>query len=204
MHKIGILGGTFDPIHNGHMYMARAACDELGLDRVLIIPAGKPYFKGNITPYEMRCDMVKAAISDYGYKEGQDGLFEISYLESDTDKPTYTYETLGRLHENLSDSEFYFICGTDVFDSIGSWKRPEEVLEMAIICVFARSSDVISEESALTLKRIYSDSKHIFLNTRIPDISSTQIRGRIADGLSVEDLVSPSVAEYIITNGLYK
>ncbi len=223
MDKIGILGGTFDPVHNGHMFMARAACEELKLDKLLIIPAGKPYFKGQITPYDMRCEMVRLSLEDEGFSPEKDDRIVLSYAESDQENPTYTYQTLKRIRHEYPESELYFLCGMDVFDTIDTWMKPKEVLMQAVIAVFQRTDEIRGEaapkavpdpklppeqyevitEDIKKLTRIHRAARCVMLNSRVPAVSSTQIRERIEAGLAAENLVSSSVAVYIITNGLY-
>lgn len=216
--RIGILGGTFDPIHNGHMAMARYARDELELDKVLIIPAGKPYFKGNITPYDVRCEMIRIALSgDAAQTEempvpDNTGL-ELSLAESDQDNPTYTYRTLAGLKEIYPDSELYFICGTDVFSSIDKWMKPEEVLRLAVLAVYDRARDGESvnpdgvpdqlSEGIRALKSVYEDARCVILRSRIPGISSTEIRNLASEGRPIDMLVPTAVADYIEAHSLY-
>lgn len=219
--RIGILGGTFDPIHNGHLSMARAARDELCLDKVLIIPAGRPYFKGNITPYDTRCEMIHAALtSDSTLTEGasrtdNSGL-ELSLIESDQDNPTYTYQTLNRLKHVYPDSELFFICGTDVFTSISKWVKPAEVLKAATLAVFDRadsedgSADRSSSETEdvfirnrKLLTEIFPGAECVIMKSRIPAVSSTQIRTLVLDGRPIDELVPVSVADYIDSHSVY-
>lgn len=203
MKRIGILGGTFDPIHNGHLSMATAAYEELGLDKLLVIPAGRPYFKGHITSYDVRCDMIRIALESI--RTGRDdghvaaGLdVELSTLESDQENPTYTYQTLDRLHRDHPESELFFICGTDVYRSIDTWKKPEEVMRLATFAVFARDRETAASIS------VSPDARCVILSAHIPDVSSTQIRDRISRNEPVDDLVPAGVAEYIGSHSLYR
>ncbi|MCR5594914.1 MAG: nicotinate (nicotinamide) nucleotide adenylyltransferase [Lachnospiraceae bacterium] len=215
MKKIGILGGTFDPIHIGHMEMAKAAYMELGLDMVYIIPTGFPYFKGKITPYDMRCEMVRLAIEDFTDESQKGKWCDISYVESDTGKPTYTYITLEKMRKEHPGCDLYFLCGTDVYNSIGSWKNPEKVLENAIISVFDRpevSNDVSSDrklddqilEGEKKLRNIYNNAGCVHLKSDITRVSSTMVREYIRVGKPADDLVSVSVSKYIRDKGLYR
>ncbi len=218
MKRIGILGGTFDPIHNGHLAMAKAAYRELGLDKLLIIPAGRPYFKGRITPYDMRCDMVRIALEDItGTGAGPgDALgfdMELSLLESDQDNPTYTYQTLDRLKHEYPDSELFFICGADVFTGIGTWMKPAEVLRMSTLAVFGReaeddgSHDTDAEEPVSgapdKLKEICPEARCEIMHGHIPAISSTRIRDLVSRNEAVDGLVPVKVGEYIRSHSLY-
>ncbi len=205
--KIGILGGTFDPFHNGHLRMAEEAVKGLLLDRILIIPAGNPYFKGKITPYELRRKMVKAAFRDHDLS-----VFTVSDLEADTEKPTYTYLTLKRIHELYPGSPLYFICGEDVFSSLPSWKCPEEILSEAVLAVFRRSAPEedpedkdlsFYEKGKESLKRIFPGAECVFLEADIPAVSSTLIRERVLRGEDMKDLVPEGVEKIIRKNRLY-
>ena len=233
MKRIGILGGTFDPIHIGHMEMARAAVRELAgigepLDKMLIIPAGHPYFKGDVTPYEMRCEMcgiaadeLNAEISDID-SESVGFRYELSYLERDEGTPTYTFETLRKIHEEETGSELYFICGEDVYDSLHNWRSPDLVLEEAALVVFERRNaedeqpaqdnhtthadqcDIGSEQRIEKLKKINSRARIIPVRSDIPAVSSTQIRNAVLNGDSTDNLVSRGISDYIQEHLLYR
>lgn len=203
MIRIGILGGTFDPIHNGHLTMARLAYEELNLDKLLVIPAGRPYFKGRITPYDMRCEMVRIALEEIAGTEAGRGEtpflnIELCLLESDQEHPTYTYQTLNRLKKEYSDSELFFICGMDVLTSIGSWMKPDEVLRMATLAVFGRGTAEDEDENDR------SEVPCVYLHGRVPDISSTRIRELVFRDGSIDDLIPAKVAEYIRAHSLYR
>ena len=233
MQRIGILGGSFDPIHIGHMEMARAAARELARigeppDKMLIIPAGHPYFKGDITPYEMRCEMTGISVDELNEEVLADGSiasgfhYELSYLERDEGTPTYTYETLRRIHEEYPGSVLYFICGEDVYDSIHKWRCPELVLEEAALVVFERKStddqdacedpvpegddrsDIASEQRIEQLRKLYDRARIIPVRSEIPAVSSTQIRNAVSNGISIDGLVSEGVSGFIRENSLYR
>ena len=215
MIRIGILGGTFDPIHNGHLTMARLAYEELNLDKLLVIPAGRPYFKGRITPYDMRCEMVRIALEEIAGTEAGRGEtpflnIELCLLESDQEHPTYTYQTLNRLKKEYSDSELFFICGMDVLTSIGSWMKPDEVLRMATLAVFGREPDsgdwqnIGADDRHKTLTDICPEARCVFLHGHIPPVSSTQIRELVSRDELIDDLVSAKVVEYIRSKSLYR
>lgn len=217
MIRIGILGGTFDPIHNGHLAMARMAYDELHLDKLLVIPAGRPYFKGQITPYDMRCEMVRIALDEItvstDVRESSGIDVELSLLESDQENPTYTYQTLAGLKLEYPDSELFFICGTDVFTSINTWMKPEEVLRMAALAVFERETDAdngpVTEaeeqpgDQARRLTEICPEARCVILHGHIPAVSSTRIRELVSRDESIDDLVPAGVAGYIRSHSLY-
>ena len=201
--RIGILGGTFDPFHNGHLAMAEEAVRLLSLDRMLVIPAGNPYFKGKITSYEIRRKMAEAAFMDHDLS-----VYTVSDLEADTSKPTYTYLTLKRIHELFPGSRLFFLCGEDVFSSIGTWKEPGEILKEATLAVFGRSGTgnkarSFSEKDTESLKKIYEGAECVFPGADIPAVSSTMIRELVSRGEDIKDLVPEGVGRLIKEKGLY-
>lgn len=205
IQKIGVFGGTFDPFHNGHLIMAKEAVRLLQLDRLLVIPAGNPYLKGKITPYPERFEMVREALRDLDPE-----IYEVSRLEEDDTKPTYTYLTLQRLHEEYPESELFFICGRDVYEGIKNWRCPEEILKEAALAVFDRPDEEKTEsqsgekEAEDTLKEIYPGARCVFLKAEIPSVSSTGIRERVKCGKEFKESVPEGVAEYISEHGLYR
>ena len=190
MKRTGILGGTFDPIHNGHMAMAELALTQIWLDELILLPAGNPYFKKGITPYEKRFKMCLMAAEASAYGEH----FSVSDLESDESRPTYTYETLGRLKEADPERELYFICGADVLESIHTWRKPEEIFELAKRAVFERDGSGSVRKSAELLKERIPHAECVFINGEVPDISSTMVRNTVKSGGDVSALVCPAVA----------
>ncbi len=199
MKRSGILGGTFDPIHNGHMAMAELTFTCLGLDELILLPAGNPYFKKGITPYAIRFEMCRLAAEDSACRES----FYVSDLESDESRPTYTYETLGRLKEEDPERELYFICGADVLQTIHTWKRTEEIFALAKLAVFEREGSESTGQSAKALKERYPRSECVFINGEVPDISSTMVRNAVKAGEDISGLVSEGVRKIIYENKLY-
>lgn len=183
--RIGLLGGTFDPIHNGHIAIAKTAIKQLKLDKLFLIPAGNPWQKSEFTDSKHRLEMVKRAASELEKVEVLD-------LEVSKSGPTYTYETLQALHNIHPDSEFILILGSDAVAGINTWKEPNLVKTLARIYVVQRSGD-------------FTQDWH-FDHIQMPqiDISSTLIREKVKKNESISDLVPKSVSEYISTNGLYK
>ena len=199
--KIGIMGGTFDPIHIGHLILAEDAYVELGLDEVLFMPAGHPPHKvlgaGRATNEE-RTEMVRRAI------EGNDH-FSLSLYEMKKEGLSYTYETLEMLKHNEKGVELYFIMGADSLFEFHSWKEPKRISELCTIVAAGRPGRG-EEDLTSCIERLRQDLKAsiIRLNTPDIDISSTMLRKRASMGLTIRYYVPDKVAEYIVERGLYR
>jgi len=182
MTRVGVFGGQFDPPHNGHLAVVRAARDQLGLDRVLVVPSARPPHRPDpATPAETRFRLAQAAFA------GEPGV-EVSRIELDREGPGYTVETLEALAG--PDRELYLIVGADQLAAMGSWHRPERVRELARIAVAARP--VAPAADAVT--RLDMDPV---------DVSSSGLRTLIADGADVRAKVPAAVVEAITREGLY-
>lgn len=189
------MGGTFDPIHHGHLFAAEEARHALGLHRVVFVPAGRPWQKdrADVTPGEQRYEMTKLATDDNPF-------FEVSHTELDREGPTYTIDTLRAIREDRPDvDELYFITGADAIQQILSWKRPEEALELATFVAVSRPGHDLGVIESLEV----GDS---IVRLEIPAlaISSTDIRARVAEGRPIRYLVPDAVARYIAERGLYR
>ncbi len=197
MRKIGILGGTFDPIHLGHLKLASIALNELSLDEVIFIPSGISYMKSNVTDSSHRYAMTELAVKDYP-------SFSVSDIEIKRLKNSYSYETLEELNRIYPDADIIFIVGADSFINLDKWKFPGRILRAASLAVLVRddvSEDVLSFK-AEDYKRIFN-AKVFFLHAPQIDISSTNIKKMIKNGESVQDLLAPSVYSYIKEHKLY-
>lgn len=198
--KIGILGGTFNPIHFGHIKLAQAAYRQLFLDRVIFMPSGQSYMKRNmyVLPGEQRLKLIDLSIKDISY-------FESSDIEIKRQGNTYTYETLQYLHDENPDDEFYFILGADCLFSIEKWIKPECIFEQCTIVAAVRNG---MDKKTLKNQAIHLQSKFgakiILLEFEETDISSTEIRERLKRGEPVQDFIPDCVAEYIHTHMLFK
>ena len=139
--KIGIMGGTFDPIHYGHLMIAENAAEQFGLDQIWFMPNGNPPHKrnSNITSAEHRCAMVELAIAG-------NPRFTLSRREVDADGVCYTYETLASLHEECPDDRFYFIMGADSLSEFESWRNPDIICQNAVILAAVRD---LTDDGAL-------------------------------------------------------
>lgn len=193
--RLGLMGGTFDPIHYGHLVAAEEARVALGLERVLFIPAGTPWQKErrSVTPAEQRYEMTKLAADDNEF-------FEISRVEMEHEGPTYTIETLRMMRETLgTETGLYFVTGADAILQILTWKDPKEALELATFVAVSRPGHDLHELSELGV----SDR---VMRLEIPAlaISSTDIRRRVAEGRPIRYLVPEQVRRYIEEQGLYR
>jgi nicotinate-nucleotide adenylyltransferase len=208
--RIGFLGGTFDPIHLGHLEAAGAARAALGLERVVVVPARLPQHRHQqpaASSYH-RFAMAALAIS------GLDGLV-VSDVELASDGPSYTADTLTRLHvAGYSTSQIFFITGADAFAEIETWHRYPDVLDLAHFVVVARPGhslgDLPGRLPALAGRMTRAAAPPspartaVFLvEAETPDVSSTEIRGRIGRHERLTGLVAPAVEAYIVQHGLY-
>jgi nicotinate-nucleotide adenylyltransferase len=197
--KIGVLGGTFDPVHNGHLGIAESACRELGLAQVLFVPARDPWLKGRrgIAPSQHRVEMVKLAISAYP-------RYNISYVDLNRTGPSYTVDTLSDLGLDYgSAADLYFILGMDAMDGLLGWKDPERLIGMCHLVVAKRPGVDVIDIKALEQRLPGVSEKVMVIDNVLYDINSTEIRQGVADGHSISGLVPDAVARYIRENDLY-
>ena len=182
MTRIGVFGGQFDPPHNGHLAVVRAAREQLALDRVLVVPSARPPHRpAPATPAETRYRLARAAFA------GEPGV-EVSRIELDRDGPGYTAETLEAL--SGPDRELYLIVGADQLAALGSWNRPDRVRELARVVVAARPGAPPADAAArLVMEPV--------------DVSSSALRRLIGQGADVSAMVPAAVADAIARQGLY-
>jgi nicotinate-nucleotide adenylyltransferase len=195
--NIGVLGGTFDPIHMGHLVVAEEARIKLGLREVLFVPAGQPWLKldRNITPAAHRVEMVRRAIADNPH-------FKLCTLEVERPGPSYTVDTLTMLQKQLgSEASFFFILGRDTLAELPLWKEPQKLVQLCRLVVAPRlgSKDLKHLETAIPELL----DKVIQLDMPVIGISSSEIRQRIAQGLPIRYLVSAEVEKYITEHKVY-
>lgn len=198
MKRIGLFGGTFDPIHNAHIAMGHMCADTLGLDKVIYIPTGVMHHKESpVQSPHVRFEMVKLAVS------GADG-FEASDYETNKLTPSYSTETVGHFKKLYPDSELVFILGEDSLNYIEQWHDAERLLRMCSFAVIGRggSAEKIGAEAA-RLKEKYG-TRIYYVYSQVMDISSHEIRRMAANGEKIEEFVPEAVCEYIARNGLYK
>lgn len=198
MMKVGILGGSFDPVHLGHLIMAEEARVKLELDEVLFIPAGHQWLKGReLSPSHHRWEMLSLAIKSNPF-------FKPSRIEIDRPGPSYTVDTLSLLHKEREGDEFFFLLGWDALKELPSWKEPGRIIKLCRLVALPRPPflppDLIALEKALP----GVSSRVILLEAPLIYISSTEIRERVKRGLSIRYLVPEAVEGYIFSHGLYK
>lgn len=192
MPRLGVMGGTFDPVHCGHVLLAIAAREQLALDRVLFVPAADPPHKDDrngMAAAEDRWRMVELALA------GADGL-EPSRLELDRPGKSYTVDTLRELRRLKPDAELFLIIGRDNVSDMATWQDPEGILGL---CTVAAGSRLAAADRADPLLA----SRMVFLDTPVIELSSTGIRRRVRDGLTIRCTVPAPVEEYIRQRGLY-
>lgn len=197
--KIGILGGSFDPIHNGHIYMAEAALKEYKLDQVWLMPAGHSPNKNesNMTSAIDRYNMCCLAASD-------NDKITASDFELKLENTSYTYRTLSELKKQYPEHNFYFIMGADSLDYFKTWKHPEIIASLCTILVVIRDSFSI-ENMSDTINDISSIFSCDIRLLKCPkfDVSSTMIRDRIKNSISCNQYMNSKVIEYIENHHLY-
>ena len=184
------MGGTFDPIHMGHLAIAEQARDRLDLEEVCFVPAGAPWMKAGqaLSSAQDRLCMVRKAVEENPF-------FRVSTVELDRSGPSYTVETLRELQEDYGpDARLFFILGTDAFARFGEWKEPEMILSLATLVVVDRPGSTPSEDVGGNIERI--EGVHL-------DISARDIRRRVAEGASIRYLVPEPVERHIYARGLY-
>ncbi len=194
--KLGFLGGTFDPVHLGHLVLAETARDQLGLDGVLLVPAGRPWRKADrrITEGHHRLAMLRLAVRD-------NPAFEVCTVEVERPGASYTVDTLEWLHAERQGSEVSFILGGDALRDLPNWRRPERILELAALAVARRSRQRAG--GALTLAGAPAP-RVLWLEMPRLDISASEIRQRVRQGRSIRYLVPEAVEAYIRQHALYR
>ena len=198
MRRIGVLGGTFDPIHYGHLVIAEDARAYLQLEKVLFVPAYEPPHKprDSYSAFEHRVRMTELAIAENPH-------FEVSLVEAERAGPSYTVETLRMLRARLGRGvRLYFVIGMDSLANIVAWRKPAELLKLCRIVVAERAGyqvDLASLEAALPGLRNHLE----LIDTPELSISSTDLQRRVKQGLPIRYQVPPDVERYIHERGLY-
>jgi len=200
--RLGVFGGTFDPVHTGHLILAEQCREQGRLDQVLFVPAARPPHKQEtpLTPFHQRVEMLELAIA------GQ-SVFRIDELERDRPGPSYTVHTLEELHHRHPGGDFFLLLGSDTLHDLKHWYQPERIAELAGLLVVLRPDwPVSSEEELADALKLRDRAALRFQLVRAPliDISSRDIRRRVAEGLSVRYLLPRGVEAYIHDKHLYR
>jgi nicotinate-nucleotide adenylyltransferase len=195
--RLGLLGGTFNPPHIGHLVCARQALGQLGLDRVLLVPVREPPHKHaeDDPGVEHRVELCRRAVAG-------DELLEVSRIEADVPGPSFTVDTLSRLHDRSPGDQLTFIVGGDMAFSLPNWREPEAILELAELGVAEREgvrrADILERLSGLRTERVR------FFDMPRLDVSSSLIRRLVAAGQPIRYLVPIGVEAYIEEADLYR
>ncbi len=199
MRRIGIYGGTFDPIHIGHLNLCRAMKEKLSLDEIIMIPTGTPPHKAaTATNAEYRLEMCRLAVRDF------DLTAKVSDIEIRREGRSYTYLTVMQLLEEDKERELYLAMGADMFMSLESWYNFAELKKLVTFCAVQRD-DVSTDELEKEAERLHSiGCRCVIISLPAINASSTEVRNRTASGKPIDDLVTASVAEFIRKKGLYK
>ncbi len=192
--RLGVLGGSFDPPHVGHLLAANDAFEELALDRLVFVPAAmQPLKEGRpaATP-EQRLAMVHLAVDG-------DPRFSVSPAEIDREGLSYTVETLAAFADRYPDAERFFLVGADAFATFAQWREPERIARLARLAVMGRVGEAVAAPPAGV-----PAAAIVRLHTRRVDVSSTEIRQRVRRGQPLRGFVTDAVADFIATAGLYR
>ena len=198
--NVGIMGGTFNPIHLGHLLMAENAYEELALDEVLFIPSGISYMKA-------QTDMPEASVRAAMTREAIAGNPHFRYcgLEVAKQENSYSYETIARLKECNPNTRYYFIVGADSLFMMEQWRYPEKIFgEVTVVVAFRKGYEDNSLEDVIRQLAVKYDAHIVKLPCRMMDLSSTEIRNRVAEGKSIRYMVHEKTLRYIEENQLYR
>ncbi len=197
--KIGVFGGTFNPIHNGHIKLLNLYHRELGLDKIIVIPTNIPPHKSaeNVADSIDRINMLKLALCELPY-------VEISDIELKMSGKSYTVNTLTELKKLYPDDELYLIVGGDMFLCFEIWKDYEKILSMCTLCSAPREIGEYGALKEYQKKLDPNESSTILLNSEVLVLSSSEIREKIKTNSDLDKLLPPEVLEYINQKGLYK
>ena len=205
--RLGIFGGTFDPVHFGHLILAESCREQLALDRVWFLPAAVPPHKQQaaLTPGEVRAEMLELAI-------GGHPAFAVCHYEIDRGGVSYTVDSLGHFQREHAGAELFFLLGADSLRDLPNWKQPAEICTLAVPAVVGRGGDAADEAAVdealaalaplVSPERLQTIRRHRVEMPRI-DLSGREIRRRVAAGLSIRYRTPRAVEKYIQTHGLY-
>lgn len=197
--KLGIFGGTFDPVHDGHLAAAERVRAKMDLDLVLFVPAGQPWFKAGriVSDAEHRLEMTRIATAGNPH-------FAVSDMEVLRDGPTYTIDTLAALRQEMGEGvEFFVILGVDSLNELHRWHRSAAVLGMATVVGVTRAGVEAVDRAALESIRHGAADQVMIVDGLCIDISAADVRRRMKEGLSVRGLIPQGVEDYAKRHGLY-
>src|SRR5262245_60044505 len=199
---IGIFGGTFDPIHQGHLIIAEQCREQARLDEVWFMPSARPPHKArpDLTPFDKRADMIQLAIAGHL-------PFRVCEIEKDRPGPSYTADTLAELRKQRPEVDWYLLLGSDCLPDLASWHEPLRVVSQAKLVIVARPGwPMWSAEQLRTSLHLRDDQQvHVqVVSVPLIEIASRDLRRRVAEGRSVRYMVPAAVAAYIADKGLYK
>ena len=202
LQRIGVFGGAFDPPHLVHVALARAAIDTLALDRLLIVPTGDAWHKSRpLSPAADRLAMCRLAFADVPRARPDD-------RELQREGPTYTIDTLTELHADCPGAQLFLLIGADQAAAFHTWRRAQEIVDIAIICIAARADPAgatmpLDTENPLPGLRVAPGRVRVLPLPPLPH-SASEVRRRAAAGLAIDHLVAPAVAGYIAEHHLYQ
>ena len=197
--RIGLFGGSFDPIHVGHLHIARQACARLDVERVVFVPAGRPPHKlaQALTEPKHRFEMARLAVAE-------EPCFSISRIDLDRPGPCYSVDTVRLLQETWGpDARIHFLIGADSLADLPTWYQPRRLLELCQVVVVGRPG---YDLDLARLERRFPGAPPVVFLEHVPqiDVSSTEIRRLVSAGCSIEGFVPSAVAAYIKAHGLYR
>ena len=197
--RVGIMGGTFNPIHLGHMLVGQCAAESYNLDEILLVPCGKSHMKDIKLDAKTRISMIGEGIQD-------NSTFALSTIEVDREGYSYSYETIKELKTKNPTTEYFFIVGADTLMKMDQWKNPDKIFSEVTVLVAARigvsHDDLLARIEEIKVK--YPGAKVEILPINCVDISSTQIRNKVREGKSIRYMVHYKVIEYINKNHIYQ
>lgn len=196
--RLGIYGGTFDPVHRGHLFVADDVRVSFALDRVVLVPANRSPFKADAgASGAQRFEMVRLAI---------DGLpwADASSVELGRPAPSYTVDTLRHFRACLPDTQLFLIVGADALRDFAGWREPDGILELATVIAVARPGSALGVPRSLSHLIEERQNRIVLYQTASLDTSSREVRARLRDGLPVGDDVPEQVVQYILGRGLYR
>lgn len=198
--RIGVFGGTFDPVHMGHLILAEQCRDQAGLDEVWFLPSYHPPHKAAaaVTRFEQRCDMLELAVAGHP-------AFRIDRIEKELPPPSYTAETLAELHRRHPGNDFSLLMGSDGLPDLPGWYEPRRVIERASLVVVPRPGVMLwtADRLAKALGVPTGAVRLRYVACPMIDIASRELRRAVADGMSVRYLVPRAVEEYVRDRNLY-